>query len=172
MAEPKGGAASNVPEEFYRDDIRWRDQPAEALVVACSDARFAEAQDRFLRHELDLTCWDRLSVPGGAGALASSGSEFTRAHRIRTEAGFLIQVHRLERIVLLFHGPGADGPAAALCGDYRRKFPHYSATQIRDRQEQDAREVIGTGFGAGVVLELYRCEVDSELRISFVPLLP
>jgi len=47
----------------------WDAANPNALVVACSDGRFQEELDAFLRAELALRQYDRLYVPGGAGGL-------------------------------------------------------------------------------------------------------
>lgn len=152
----------------YQAPRPWKDCQYEALVVACSDGRFNEYIDDFLRGELGISCYDRLYVPGGAGALAKVGAEFLRAQRINSECRFLIKAHAIRRAVLLFHGPGADGPAEALCGDYLRRLPTSTADAIRLQQERDARQVLREGLGPDVGLELYRCEVtkDSGVRIK------
>lgn len=148
----------------------WKDCQYEALVVACSDGRFNEFIDEFLRDELGISCYDRLYVPGGGGALARGGAEFLRVQRIHAECRFLIEAHAIKRAVLLFHGPGADGPAEALCGDYLRRLPTSTAEAIRLQQERDAREVLRAGLGPDVGLELYRCEVTKNSDVHFKPM--
>lgn len=140
------------------------------LVVACSDGRFQEELDAFLHTQLGLRQYDRLYLPGGAGALAPSGIEFTRAQQVRKECQFLIEAHGIERVILLFHGPAADGPEEAACGDYRRKFPGRSAHEIRRRQDDDLTEVLRSGISRGVTVECYRCEVTALGTVQFVPM--
>ncbi len=154
----------------YQAQRPWQNRQFEALVVACSDGRFNEHIDEFLRYQLAVSCYDRLYVPGGAGALATSGVEFLRAQRFRAECQFLIKVHAIRRAILFFHGPAADGPPEAVCGGYVRRFPTSTATSIRLQQEQDARQIMRDGLGPEVRLELYRCEVMRDGVVRFEPM--
>ena len=148
----------------------WDSTDPDVLVVACSDGRFQEELDHFLREALHVTHYDRLYVPGGAGALAPSGVEFTRAAAIQRECRFLIEAHGIKRVILLFHGPTSDGPDEAACGDYRREFPNYSVNQIRNQQETDLVELLRAGIWSGVELEVLRIEVTREHAVDFVRL--
>lgn len=96
---------------------RWVPDRPRTLVVACSDGRLQKGVDDFLHHRFGLTDYDRLYVPGGAGALAASGMEFSRATRFRRECSFLIEAHQVERLILLFHGPSENGPPETVCAD-------------------------------------------------------
>jgi len=146
----------------------WDAANPKTLVVACSDGRFQEELDTFLAAQLGLRQYDRLYLPGGAGALAPSGIEFTRAHQVRKECRFLIEAHGIERVILLFHGPAAEGPEEAACGDYRRKFPGASAHEIRKRQDTDAAEVVRQPVFRSTQVEVYRCEVTGRGEVQFV----
>jgi len=136
-------------------------------VVACSDGRFNEHVDEFLRFQLGVSCYDRLYVPGGAGALATSGVEYLRAQRCRAECQFLIKAHGIRRAILFFHGPAVDGPVEAVCGGYLRRFPTSTAASIRLQQERDVRQIMRDGLGPEVRLELYRCEVMKDGLVRF-----
>jgi hypothetical protein len=153
----------------YQTQDPWTDRQFDALVVACSDGRFNEHLDEFLRRQLAIACYDRLYVPGGAGALATSGAEFLRAQRIRADCQFLIKAHSIKRAILIFHGPAADGPTGAVCGDYLRRLPTSTAAEIRLQQERDARQLMREGLGPEVRLELYRCEVTKAGVVRFEP---
>ena len=96
----------------------WLPDRPSTLVVACSDGRLQEATDEFLALHLKVTRYDRFYVPGGAGALAASGRDFVRAEQIRRECRYLVELHAVRQIVLLFHGPTVSGPLAAACADY------------------------------------------------------
>ena len=124
----------------------WKHQRPSALVVACSDGRLQENLDDFLSNALRITQYDRLYVPGGPGALANSGLELLRPEQVRREVQFLVSAHQIEDVVMVFHGPSADGPAAALCGDYKRRFSGRSAAELRAQQEQDGRDIARAMF--------------------------
>jgi hypothetical protein len=136
-------------------------------VVACSDGRFGDEVEDFLQRRLGVPCYDRLYVPGGAGALAAGGAEFLRAQRFRSECQFLIEAHGIKRVILFFHGPAEEGPAEAVCGDYKRRLPTSTPNSVRRQQERDARQIIRDGLGDDVALEVYFCEVTKDRLLRF-----
>jgi hypothetical protein len=148
---------------------QWQPARPHVLVVACSDGRLQEATDAFLADELGLTEYDRLYMPGGGGALAASGRDFIRAQQLRRECLYLVELHDIDRILLLFHGPTSDGPTEATCADYRRKAAGASAATIRDRQARDALELLGRRdeWAGSADVSAYWCEVDAGFRITF-----
>jgi hypothetical protein len=148
----------------------WDAQFPDVLVIACSDGRFQEEVDEFLQNELDIRRYDRLYVPGGAGALWTGGCEFIRAQRFRVECQFLIEAHGIERVILMFHSPAEDGPVEASCGDYMRRLPTASASHLRRQQERDAEQLRRDRLWDGVALEIYRSEVTSGGVVRFVPM--
>jgi hypothetical protein len=139
------------------------------LVVACSDGRLQEATDAFLAEELGLTEYDRFYMPGGGGALAASGRDFIRAQQLRRECRYLVELHQVEHVVLLFHGPSSDGPPDATCADYRRKLSGASAAVIHARQERDATELLERReeWAGTAEVSTYRCEVGPTFLITF-----
>jgi hypothetical protein len=151
---------------------QWFPDRPNTLIVACSDGRLQEATDEFLTNYLKVTRYDRFYVPGGGGALAASGRDFLRAEQLRRECKYLVELHAVSHIVLLFHGPASDGPIAAACADYRRKLPWASAASLRDRQEQDAEELRGrrAEWAGAAEVSMYRCEVDGRGQIRFADL--
>ncbi len=150
----------------------WLPDRPNTLVIACSDGRLQEATDEFLTHHLQVTRYDRFYVPGGAGALAASGRDFLRAQQLRRECRYLVELHGVRHIVMLFHGPTIDGPLAAACADYRRKLPWASVAELRRCQEQDAEELvqIREDWAGAAAVAFYRCEVDSRGVIRFADL--
>jgi hypothetical protein len=156
--------------EIFQTRRPWNGQLPGTLVLACSDGRLQKEVDEFLHGHLAISHYDRLYVPGGAGALATSGGEFLRADRFRRECRFLIKAHEVNRVILMFHGPTEDGPPEAVCGDYRRRQPMSSPTAIRRQQERDAEQIWRDGLIDKVPLEIYRCEVASDGLVRFVQL--
>ena len=151
---------------------QWSSARPNVLVVACSDGRVQEATDVFLANELGVVRYDRFYVPGGAGALVASGYDFARAHQMRRECRYLIDLHGIGRIVLLMHGPAAGGPAEASCADYRRKLPRASVEQLRAQQAVDAEQLLRqrSKWAGRATVAVYRCEIDGGSRITFVDL--
>jgi hypothetical protein len=144
------------------------------MVIACSDGRLQEATDEFLASELKITRYDRFYVPGGGGALASSGTDPVRAQQMCAECRYLVELHAVKRVIALFHGPSEAGRIEAACADYRRKLPWAPIAELRARQEEDAVDLLARrrewAADAGVLL--YRCEVDAAGGITFVNLDP
>lgn len=151
---------------------KWLADRPTTLVVACSDGRLQHATDEFLTHHLAVTRYDRFYVPGGAGALAASGRDFLRAQQLRHEVHYLVELHSVQRIVLLFHGPTVNGPAAAACADYRRKLPLASPAELHARQAADAEELVRRHdeWAGTATVSIYRCEVDERGEIHFADL--
>jgi len=155
-------------------ELRWTPARPNSMVVACSDGRLQEATDAFLVREFKITRYDRFYVPGGGGALASSGADPVRAQQMCAECKYLVDLHAVRRVILLFHGPSAAGRIEAACADYRRKLPWANLAQLRAQQGADAVDLLKRrrewASDAGVML--YRCEVDSAGQLAFVNLDP
>jgi len=151
---------------------KWSPERPHTLVIACSDGRLQEQTDAFLHHQLELVGFDRFYVPGGGGALASSGRDFIRAEQLRKECGYLIQLHEITRVILLFHGPSASGPADAVCADYKRKLPFATPEMLRDQQRRDAQDLIQRSdqWAGKANISAFLCEIDASHHITFVQL--
>src|SRR3954470_685665 len=154
--------------------LKWTSGRPNAMVVACSDGRLQEATDAFLASEFKINQYDRFYVPGGGGTLASSGADPVRAQQMCAECRYLVDLHAVKRVIVLFHGPSAGGRIEACCADYRRKLPWASQGALRKQQEEDAADLLSRkrewAGDAGVVL--FRCEVDPAGGLAFVNLDP
>jgi hypothetical protein len=153
---------------------RWTPARPNTLVVACSDGRLQEATDDFLIREFKITRYDRFYVPGGGGALASSGTDIVRAQQMCAECHYLVDLHAVKRVILLFHGPSPGGRMEAACADYRRKLPWAPLAELRKRQETDAIDLVARRheWAADADVLLYRCEVDPAGDLDFINLAP
>ncbi|HET7234443.1 MAG TPA: hypothetical protein VFJ16_30800 [Longimicrobium sp.] len=149
----------------------WNPARPGVLVIACSDGRLQEQVDEFLAAR-GITHYDRLYVPGGPGALSSSGVSYARADQFRRECMFLFRAHGIEDVYLIYHGAAEDGPADATCADYRLKLPTHTPAQIREQQQRDAHEMIRDGFGWNVNprIHSFRCEITGRGAVQFVEL--
>jgi len=151
----------------------WTPERPHILVVACSDGRLQQATDEFLQDGLHIDTYDRLYLPGGPGALATGGMEFTRVERARHELRFLVEAHQIERLIFVFHGPTlAGGPEDALCADYVRNQGHRRAASIRALQMRDAIEVLKEFATPKVATAAFYCEVASDYVTRFLPIVP
>ena len=157
----------------FVSQLPWNEERPGVLVVACSDGRMQEHTDDFLHNRLGISHYDRLFAPGGPGALASTTCNFVRADQFRRECTFLLRAHDIQDVILIFHGPAADGPAIATCADYLRRQPYLTPDEIRAQQLKDARSIMREGIGMGVTARMhaYRAEVTGAGGVQFVPLL-
>jgi hypothetical protein len=153
---------------------QWTPTRPRTLVVACSDGRLQQATDAFLDSELGLKEFDRLYVPGGGGALSASDRDVFRAQQLRVECKYLVELHHVKQIILLFHGPAAGGPDEAVCADYRRKLPWATPELLAQRQARDAIELmhLRAEWAANASIAMFRCEVGTGNLISFRSLDP
>jgi hypothetical protein len=98
-----------------------------AVAIYCSDGRYNEQFDEFLHTQLGLPRYDRLTLPGGPGALAGHFMAYRDEEALVDQLGFLIEAHKLERVVLIAH---------AGCGFYLKKLG-IAERAMRARQEED-----------------------------------
>ena len=162
-----------MPVNNFVSTNAWRLERPHVLVVACSDGRYQEALDEFLLNHLDIVHYDRMYVPGGPGALASSTLSYFRGDQFRQETAFLIEKHGIERAVLVFHGPLLDGgPPEAVCADYDRKMPYASPAEIHAQHEKDLREILRDmrRENPNLAIEMFRAEVRPDKLVQFTPL--
>jgi hypothetical protein len=130
--------------------------------------------DDFLHKHLGLRQYDRLYMPGGPGALAQSGHEEERSEQWRRESLFLLDVHGIREVVLIFHAATEDGPSGANCADYARKLPSMPMSQLHAQQHRDALEVLQRIFGIGpfaeehVRVRIFRAEVRADFSVQFI----
>ena len=156
----------------FRSALKWDATRPHILVIACSDGRQQEPTDEFLKNSLGIRQYDRLYIAGGGGALSASGKDYLRAQQLRRECRFLVDVHEIEKIVLLFHGPSSNGPADAMCADYRRKLPQLPVSSLRDQQQRDAHDLMQRRdeWAGKARVRIYRCETTGDGGLEFVPL--
>ena len=157
----------------YSSAAKWYLERPHILVAACSDGRLQEAVDEFLSNFLGVTSYDRLYLPGGPGALSTSGVEYIRSENHRKELKFLVDVHEIEQVIFLFHGKAPGGPDDATCADYSRVLGTNDPSRVGHTQEQDLSELVSY-FSSWPQIKLmaFRCEVDANHVVRFVDLLP
>lgn len=160
------------PQIVFEGTQTWKPSRPRTLVVACSDGRLQESVDEFLERRLGVVDYDRLYSPGGPGALAVSSSDI-RTDQLRRELKFLMEAHKIEEIVLLFHGADRTGPEHAVCAHYKRILPGASRSQVAAQQHQDAAEALQviSEIAPRVMVHVYRAEVRGDTSIHFVDLL-
>ncbi len=161
-----------MPRTGYLSHYKWNTNRPHVLVVACSDGRLQRAVDDFLTSRMNITDYDRLYLPGGPGALATSGLEHMRSSQQRDEFLFLVRAHEIEIVVFIFHGPAEDGPDLAMCADYMRALETTDRDLIAKTQLDDYKQILSDLESELSSLQIYgfRIEVMANCEPKFVSL--
>jgi hypothetical protein len=81
----------------------YEPQRIHAAAIYCSDGRLGEHFDDFLMNGLKLPRYDRLALPGGPATLAEHPETKLEHAAVADELKFLVEVHGLQRVVLIQH---------------------------------------------------------------------
>ena len=81
----------------------YEPQRIHAAAIYCSDGRLGEHFDDFLQNGLKLPRYDRVALPGGPATLAEHPQTRLEHAAVADELKFLVEVHGLDRIVLIQH---------------------------------------------------------------------
>ena len=87
----------------YQSPIQYESARIHAAAVYCSDGRVGEHFDDFLQNGLNLPRYDRVAIPGGPACLAGHTEANLEEQGVVDELKFLVDVHKLKRIVLIQH---------------------------------------------------------------------
>ncbi|MBL8764992.1 MAG: hypothetical protein JNM07_12050 [Phycisphaerae bacterium] len=87
----------------YQCPLRYDASRSHAAALYCSDGRMGEHFDDFLHHGLSLLRYDRLCLPGGPACLAGHPQAHLEEQGVVDELQFLVEVHKLKRVVLIAH---------------------------------------------------------------------
>ena len=74
-----------------------------SAAIYCSDGRVGEHFDDFLQNGLGLPRYDRVALPGGPACLAGHPQTTLEQQGVVDELKFLVEVHGLQRVVLIAH---------------------------------------------------------------------
>jgi hypothetical protein len=85
-----------------------------------------------MQRALKLPRYDRLAVPGGAACLANHFVTHREEEGVVEQLKFLIQCHRLERVVLIAH----EG-----CAFYTERL-RISPLQLESQQREDMKKAV------------------------------
>lgn len=145
----------------YSCAIPYESRRLHAAAIYCSDGRVGEHFDDFLANGLHLPHYDRVALPGGAACLAGHTAAFVQQASVAEELKFLVDVHELERVVLIAH----QG-----CGFYRASLKLPDGL-LEGQQRTDlaaaartVREVTGIERVEGWFLR-----IDDAQAVSFEP---
>ncbi len=92
-----------MSERQYDSPLRYEGARIHAAAIYCSDGRVGEHFDDFVQNGLGLPRYDRVALPGGPACLAGHSQAHLEEQGVVDELKFLVEVHRLERIVLIAH---------------------------------------------------------------------
>jgi hypothetical protein len=87
----------------YESAIAYHEARIRAAAIYCSDGRVGEHFDDFLQNGLSLPRYDRVALPGGPACLAGHKQAHLEEEGVVDELKFLVEVHQLERVVLIAH---------------------------------------------------------------------
>ena len=87
----------------YRSTVPYESERIHGAAIYCSDGRVGEHFDDFLQNALKLPRYDRIAIPGGPGCLAGYPQARVEEQGVVDEIQFLVEAHKLERIVLIQH---------------------------------------------------------------------
>jgi hypothetical protein len=87
----------------YQSPVRYDSARIHAAAVYCSDGRVGEQFDDFLQNGLGLPRYDRVALPGGPACLAGHPQAHLEEQGVLDELQFLVEVHKLRRVVLIAH---------------------------------------------------------------------
>lgn len=87
----------------YESPVPYETARIHAAAIYCSDGRVGEHCDDFLMSGLGLPRYDRVALPGGPACLAGHPQAHLEEQGVVDELQFLVQFHKLKRIVLIAH---------------------------------------------------------------------
>jgi len=148
-------------DQSFDSSVPFDPERIHAVAVYCSDGRFGEQVDDLLQNGLQLPQYDRLVVPGGSACLASHFQTYREEEAVLAQLRFLIEAHRLERVVLIAHED---------CAYYTERL-HISGLQLETRQREDMEKVVSRvrGLAHGLTVVAYFARKQGD-RICFEPL--
>ena len=147
---------------FFQSAVRFDPQRINAAAVYCSDGRFGEQFDDFLHNALRLPRYDRLAIPGGAACLASRFTTYHEEEAAIEQLRFLIDAHRLERLILIAHQD---------CAFYTERL-RVPPSQLESQQREDLQAAVErvVGLFRGISVEAFFARKWSDETIRFEPL--
>lgn len=87
----------------YESTQPYHSEPMNALVVYCSDGRVCEQCDEFITRGLDVSRYDRVTVPGGPASLVGHDRASLPHGGVLDDLKLLVDGHNIDRIILIQH---------------------------------------------------------------------
>ena len=150
------GTQAAPSQEPITDPVaHWTGPSVDTLAVFCSDGRFKQMTDQFLKEGLKVPNCDVFAVPGGPGWLTVGMFNYKECDVAARWLGTLIQAHGLKRAVLIAHED---------CAFYKGKCKGASLQEIQKQQLTDlhaAKDRVER-LGLGVQVELYYADIVDD----------
>jgi hypothetical protein len=149
------------PEAFVASEA-WRPARPESLVVCCSDGRWHEQVEEFIRAQVSERA-DVYAVPGGAASFYWWNSSFEESHVLEKAFRFLAEHHQIRFVWLIAHED---------CAYYKAQCGYLDADQLRQRQEEDlerACTIITGWFPQLLVRKVYASRNDDCIVFTVLP---
>lgn len=89
--------------EPYTSQLPYSAERVHAAAIYCADGRVGEHFDDFMQNGLKLPRYDRIALPGGPACLAGHVQARLEEQGVVDELKFLIEAHKLSRVVLIQH---------------------------------------------------------------------
>jgi len=141
----------------------YEPQRIHAAAIYCSDGRLGEHFDDFLQNGLKLPRYDRLALPGGPAALAEHPETRLEHAAVADELKFLVEVHGLDRVVLIQHQN---------CAFYTRRL-NLSGFGVERQQTADltrAAEFVREVTGVERIEAYFARQMDGHVRFEALEL--
>ena len=87
----------------YISQLPYNADRVHAAALYCADGRVGEHFDDFMQNGLKLPRYDRIALPGGPACLAGYVQARLEEQGVVDELKFLIEAHKLSRVVLIQH---------------------------------------------------------------------
>ena len=132
-----------------------------AAAIYCSDGRLGEHFDDFLSQGLKLPRYDRLALPGGPAALANHPETRLEHAAVADELKFLVEVHGLDRVVLIQHQN---------CAFYtgRLKLSGFEVEQQQRADLKSAADFVRQVTGVDRVEAFFARTMDGHIRFEAI----
>ena len=151
--------SSHTPTDHFTSRISFDVGRIRAAAVYCSDGRFGEQFDDLMKNSLQRPRYDRLAVPGGAACLARHFVTFREEEAVTEQLRFLIDVHDLQRVVLIAH----EG-----CAFYTQRL-NISPLQLETQQHDDLDKAVKRvqSLGPNLRIDAFFARQNTNQAVSF-----
>jgi Putative carbonic anhydrase len=146
LAAPRDGMAA--PCDEFVAETPWSAARPETLVVCCSDGRWHEQVEEFVRDQVSERA-DLYAIPGGAAGFGVWSSSFDESKVTERAFRFLADRHALEAVWLVAHQD---------CAYYHAKYGPLDEGYIFRRQREDldrAADMICRWYPRLIVRKVY-----------------